>query len=125
MSTFLGIGFGPIQTGIFLLGASKGGFDRIVGADVDKALVESLRAGGGVVTINIATKDRIYQEKIRNVEIHNPHVVAHGPEPPDPPVQGPERGADLDGEIPPHAPSSLVLCLPNPLLLQASGKPSH
>ena len=30
MSTFLGIGLGPIQTGIFLAGAAKGGFDRIV-----------------------------------------------------------------------------------------------
>ena len=30
MKTFLGIGLGPIQTGIFVSGASKGNFDRIV-----------------------------------------------------------------------------------------------
>ena len=31
---FLGIGAGPIQTGIYVAGAAKGGFDRIVLADV-------------------------------------------------------------------------------------------
>ncbi|MFZ2655603.1 MAG: hypothetical protein WAX69_11795 [Victivallales bacterium] len=72
MSTFLGIGFGPIQTGIFLLGASRGGFDRIVVADVDKSLVEALRADKGFTTINIAAKDRIYTENIPGVEIYNP-----------------------------------------------------
>ncbi|HBC85340.1 MAG TPA: hypothetical protein DCZ94_00130 [Lentisphaeria bacterium] len=72
MSTFLGIGLGPIQTGIFLLGASKGGFDRIVVADVDKSLLTALRADKGFITINIATKDRIILEKIPNVEIFDP-----------------------------------------------------
>ncbi|MFA6566736.1 MAG: hypothetical protein WCS96_00855 [Victivallales bacterium] len=72
MSTFLGIGFGPIQTGIFLLGAYKGGFDRIVVADVDKNLVNSLRKDNGSVTISVAAKDKIYSEKIHNVEIYNP-----------------------------------------------------
>ncbi len=72
MSTFLGIGFGPIQTGIFLLGASRGGFNRLVVADVDKKLVDSLRSDNGRVTINIAAKDRVYQEIINNVEIYNP-----------------------------------------------------
>jgi mannitol-1-phosphate 5-dehydrogenase len=72
MSTFLGIGFGPIQTGIFLLGAYKGGFDRIVVADVDKSLVTALCADKGFMTVNIATKDKILQEQVRNVEIYNP-----------------------------------------------------
>lgn len=34
---FLGIGAGPIPTGIYVAGAAKGGFDRIVLADVDAA----------------------------------------------------------------------------------------
>lgn len=72
MSTFLGIGFGPIQSGIFLLGASQGGFCRIVVADIDKLLVKALRVDKGIVTINIAAKDKIHQENIRNVEIYNP-----------------------------------------------------
>lgn len=72
MSTFLGIGFGPIQTGIFMLGAYKGGFDRIVVADVDKNLVKALREDNGSVTISIAAKDRIYTENIQKIEIYNP-----------------------------------------------------
>ena len=72
MATFLGIGFGPIQTGIFLLGAYKGGFNRIVVADVDKSLVTALRADKGFITVNIASKDKILQEQMRNVEIYNP-----------------------------------------------------
>ena len=72
MSTFLGIGFGPIQTGIFLLGAYKGGFDRIVVADVDKSLVRALREDSGSVTISVAAKDKIYSENIQKVEIYNP-----------------------------------------------------
>jgi mannitol-1-phosphate 5-dehydrogenase len=72
MSTFLGIGMGPIQTGIFLSGAFKGGFDRIVVADVDKSIVEALRADKGAVTVNIAGKDKVFQEKIPGVELLNP-----------------------------------------------------
>ncbi len=72
MSTFLGIGFGPIQTGIFLLGAYKGGFDRIVVADVDKNLVNALREDNGSVTISVAAKDKIYSENIQKIEIYNP-----------------------------------------------------
>lgn len=72
MSTFLGIGFGPIQTGIFMLGAYKGGFDRIVVADVDKNLVKALREDNGSVIISVAAKDRVYEENIQRIEIYNP-----------------------------------------------------
>jgi len=72
MSTFLGIGLGPIQTGIFLLGASRGGFDRIVVADVDKSLVAALRSDKGLVTINVASTDKVLLENIPNIEILNP-----------------------------------------------------
>ena len=47
MKTFLGIGLGPIQTGIFVSGASKGNFDRIVVAEVDDTIREAIRAAGG------------------------------------------------------------------------------
>lgn len=76
MSTFLGIGFGPIQTGIFLSGASKGGFGRIVVADVDESLIKSLRSNGGCFTLNIAARDRIYTETISGIEIYNPRLPA-------------------------------------------------
>jgi hypothetical protein len=72
MSTFLGIGLGPIQTGIFLSGAHKGKMDRLVVADVDANVVNALRASQGKITINIAASDKVYQETISGVEIYNP-----------------------------------------------------
>ncbi len=71
MSVFLGIGLGPIQSGIFLSGAGKGGFDRKVIAEVDPRIKESVNATGSV-TINIAADDRVYTETIEGVEILNP-----------------------------------------------------
>ena len=75
MSTFVGIGLGPIQTGIFLAGASKGGFDRIVIAEVNDKLKDAVNAAHSV-TINIAAADRVYQETYPNVEVYNPNIPA-------------------------------------------------
>ena len=75
MSTFLGIGLGPIQTGIFLAGAAKGGFDRIVIAEVNEALKNAVNASGSV-TINIAAADHVYSETYHNVEAYNPNDPA-------------------------------------------------
>lgn len=72
---FLGIGAGPIQTGIYVAGASKGGFDRIVLADVDKALVTAIRASGSI-TVNTAYADRIGADTYKNVEIYDPNNPA-------------------------------------------------
>jgi mannitol-1-phosphate 5-dehydrogenase len=72
MSVFLGVGLGPIQTGIFLLGASKGGMDRLVIAEVDPKLKNAISSGGGKVTVNIAADDKIYQESMSGVEILSP-----------------------------------------------------
>ncbi|MBR2435108.1 MAG: hypothetical protein IKB22_06505 [Lentisphaeria bacterium] len=71
--TFLGIGAGPIQTGIYVAGAAKGGFDRIVLADVDKALVAAIRASG-TVTVNTACADSIRTDVYNNVEIYDSSV---------------------------------------------------
>jgi len=73
MSTFVGIGLGPIQTGIFLAGASKGGFDRIVIAEANDQLKEAVNAAGSV-TINIAAADHVYQETYDKVEVYNPMI---------------------------------------------------
>ena len=75
MSTFLGIGLGPIQTGIFLAGAAKGGFDRIVIAEVNEELKKAVNAAGSV-TINIATADKVFSETYNNVEAYNPNDPA-------------------------------------------------
>ena len=72
MNTFLGIGLGPIQTGIFLSGASKGGFDRIVIAEVDNKLKEAVNAAGGTITVNIAKDNAVYAETYANIEVYNP-----------------------------------------------------
>ena len=72
MSTFVGIGLGPIQTGIFLAGAAKGGFDRIVIAEVNDKLKAAVNAVGSV-TVNIAADDRVYTEVYENVEVYNPN----------------------------------------------------
>ena len=72
MSTFVGIGLGPIQTGIFLAGAAKGGFDRIVIAEVNDKLRAAVNAAGSV-TVNIAARDRVYAETYKNVEVYNPN----------------------------------------------------
>ncbi|QSH41047.1 hypothetical protein P0136_10075 [Lentisphaerota bacterium ZTH] len=76
MSTFLGIGLGPIQTGIFMAGADKGGFSRIVMAEVNDELKNAVNNSGGHVTINIAAENHVYQETYSNVEVFNPSIKA-------------------------------------------------
>jgi hypothetical protein len=76
MSVFVGIGLGPIQTGIFLSGAGKGKFDRIVIAEVDDKMKNAVNGSGGKVTINIAADNRIYAETYSNVEVYNPNIPA-------------------------------------------------
>ena len=74
MKTFLGIGLGPIQTGIFLDGAFRGGFDRLVIADVDAALIQAVRDNNGTIQINIASNTAVTTQTITGVEIYNPSV---------------------------------------------------
>jgi mannitol-1-phosphate 5-dehydrogenase len=71
LSTFLGIGAGPIQTGIFVRGASRGGFDRIVLADVDQELIQAVRVSTSI-TANTACRDSVRTDTYSNVEIYNP-----------------------------------------------------
>lgn len=73
MKVFVGVGLGPIQTGIFMSGACRGNFDRIVIAEVDDKLRNAINSNGGVVTINTAFADCIKPEVIRNVEVYNPN----------------------------------------------------
>ena len=72
MKIFLGIGLGPIQTGIFVAGASKGGFDRIVVAEVDETVKNAVNSNGGAITVNIAAKDHVYKEVYSNLELYSP-----------------------------------------------------
>ena len=74
MSTFLGIGLGPIQTGIFISGAAKGAFGRIVIADVDEKLCSQVRNASGELKINIATDEKVFTESFHRIEIYNPTI---------------------------------------------------
>ncbi|MDD5699227.1 MAG: hypothetical protein PHH77_11475 [Victivallaceae bacterium] len=76
MKIFVGVGLGPIQTGIFMSGAAKGKFDRIVIAEVDDRIKNAVNAAGGKVTVNIAADDRVYSETYDRVEVYSPLIKA-------------------------------------------------
>ncbi len=71
---FLGIGCGPIQTGIFVAGASKGNFDKIVIAEVNPVMVEAIRKAGSI-TVNTSNAKGIVTNTYDKVEIYNPSVA--------------------------------------------------
>ena len=75
--TFVGFGFGPIQSALFLYEAyHSGNFGRYVIAEVDADLVRAVRAGGGRYSINIAHPDRIEQVTVDGVRLCDPAVTA-------------------------------------------------
>lgn len=75
--TFVGFGFGPIQSGLMLLEARNSGcFDRYVVAEIAPPLVDAVRADKGRATVNVARRDGIVREILENIEILNPQVAA-------------------------------------------------
>jgi mannitol-1-phosphate 5-dehydrogenase len=78
--TFVGIGFGPIQSGLFLYEAqASGNFDRLVVAEVVPEVVAAARSRG-CVWINVAGRREIQSQKIANVEALNPCDSADVPQ---------------------------------------------
>jgi mannitol-1-phosphate 5-dehydrogenase len=76
-ATFVGFGFGPIQTGLLLFEAVESRrFDRFVVAEVDQRLVDAVRAAGNEVAINIAGRDGIQTRRLSPIELYNPGVTA-------------------------------------------------
>ncbi len=74
--TFVGFGFGPIQSALFLYEAFKSGqFSRLIVAEIDSAMVRAVRAAAGRYSINIARPDRIEQAQIGGVELYDPAVA--------------------------------------------------
>lgn len=70
---FVGIGFGAIQSGLFLYEAWKSGrFGRLVVAEVMPGVVEALRRNNGFYTVNIAMTAGIEACEVSPVEILNP-----------------------------------------------------
>ncbi len=71
--TFVGIGFGPIQNGLFLLEAANScNFERLVVAEVVPEMVAAVRLGGGRYWVNIAEANGIRSQQISGLEIYNP-----------------------------------------------------
>lgn len=76
-STYVGIGFGAIQAGLFLYEAHRSGhFARLVVAEVMPEMVEAIRAAGGTFSINIAHADQVESVTIGPVEVYNPNDPA-------------------------------------------------
>ncbi|MBL8154492.1 MAG: hypothetical protein JNM70_09925 [Anaerolineae bacterium] len=75
--TYVGFGFGAIQTGLFLYEAYQSGhFGRLVVAEVVPEVVAAVRAAGGQFSVNIAHLDRIESVTIGPIQIENPREVA-------------------------------------------------
>ena len=73
---FVGIGFGPIQSGLFLLEAfESGNFSRLVVAEVDTHVVDAVHRSRGRFSINVAAADGISSHGVEDLEIYNPQVV--------------------------------------------------
>ncbi len=71
--TFVGLGFGPIQGGLFLYEAFRSGnFERLVVAEVMRDVVEAVRDADGMYSVNIAYSDRIEIARVGPVGIHLP-----------------------------------------------------
>jgi len=74
--TFVGFGFGAIQTGLFLWEAQQSGnFERLVIAMTNDEVVASLRRAGGNFRVNVATRTAREVCEIRGVEIFNPRMA--------------------------------------------------
>ncbi|OHD20848.1 MAG: hypothetical protein A2064_04665 [Spirochaetes bacterium GWB1_66_5] len=70
--SFVGFGFGPIQSALFLYEAYRSGnFSSFSVADVDGELVQAVRAAGGRYTVNVARPDGIDRFTVEGVELHD------------------------------------------------------
>lgn len=73
--TYVGFGFGPIQTGLMIYEAAESGnFERFVVAEVDQALVDAVRNAGDSITINIAGEAGIRRKSLPGLRLLNPRV---------------------------------------------------
>ncbi len=71
--TFVGFGFGPIQSGLFLYEAFRSGnFRRLVVADVLPDVVEVIRRAQGWYSVNVAHADGVKVSPVGPVEIEDP-----------------------------------------------------
>lgn len=70
--TFVGFGFGAIQSGLFLFEAFKiGRFDRLVVAEILPEIIRQVRQNNGNYTLNVASETGIEKYEIKGIEIYN------------------------------------------------------
>lgn len=75
--TFVGFGFGAIQSGLFLYEAYHSAqFRRLVIAEVVPGVVDAVRREDGYYCVNIAHRDRVESARVGPIEIHDPAVEA-------------------------------------------------
>lgn len=75
--TFVGFGFGPIQSGLFLYEAARSGaFKRFVVSEVVAETVEGLRRAGGRYSLNVAAVNGVETHEVAGVEMLNPMTPA-------------------------------------------------
>jgi len=71
--TFVGIGFGAIQAGLFLYEAFRSGqFGRMVVAEVQTDLVRAIRGAEGWYSVNVAHLDGVEAVRVGPIEILDP-----------------------------------------------------
>jgi mannitol-1-phosphate 5-dehydrogenase len=74
---YAGLGFGPIQSALFLYEAYKtGNFSRFAVADIDERLIRAVRGNRGRYTLNIARRRRIDRATVEGVELFDVTVPA-------------------------------------------------
>jgi len=71
--TFMGFGFGPVQSGLFLYESYlSGNFKRFVVSEIDKRLVDAIARNDGRYSLNIARADRIDPISLEGIELYDP-----------------------------------------------------
>jgi len=71
--TFVGIGLGAIQSGLFLYEAfQSGSFRRLVVVEVVPEVVAAVRKDGGYCSVNIAFSDHVESVHLGPLDIYNP-----------------------------------------------------
>ncbi len=70
--SFVGFGFGPIQSGIFVREACEAGVEAAV-VEIDRDLVAAIRAAGGRFRINVAHADGLEALEIAGVRLLDPN----------------------------------------------------
>lgn len=72
--TIVGFGFGPIQSGLFLLEAFRSGnFSRLVVAEIDDCVVQTIRNSGGEYLVNVAQSEGLSHYRVQGLEVYNPN----------------------------------------------------